>query len=308
MTDLILHQYATSPYAEMVRVALGVKALAWRRVDQPTIMPRPFLTPLTGGYRRIPVMQIGADIYCDTGVILRELDRRFPDPPLTSADVTGAAWSMRNWAERAWFGATVAIVFGARGENVPQEFIKDREALSGRPFDVNALKAAAPLMAGQWRANAELIETQLAAAGPFLFGARVTVADLAAYLNIWFLQAGEPAAFSTLTAGFTHLLAWKERMSAFGHGRPTDLSAAEAFDIAAGSEPEASRPSVGNDAQGFAPGMRVSVMPDDYGRNPVAGEIVFVSPQEVAMRRRADGAGDIVVHFPRAGFWVMPAA
>jgi hypothetical protein len=48
-------------------------------------------------------------------------------------------------------------------------------------------------------------------------------------------------------------------------------------------------------------------MPDDYGRNPVVGEITYASPQEVAVRRQADGAGEVVVHFPRAGFWVTPA-
>ena len=307
MAEIILHQYATSPYAEIVRTALGVKGLSWRRIDQPSIMPRPFLTPITGGYRRIPVMQIGADIYCDTGVILREIDRRFPDPPLTSAHASGAVWAMRNWAERAWFAATVAIVFGARGESVSQDFIKDREQLSGRSFDVNALKAAAPLMAGQWRANADIVESQLAIAGPFLFGPQVTAADLAAYLNIWFLQGGDPGAFARLTAGMPHLLAWKRRMAAFGHGNPVDMSAQAAFDAAALSTPQTPTSSVGDDAQGLAPGMRISVMPDDYGRNPVVGEITYVSPQEVAVRRQADGAGEVVVHFPRAGFWVTPA-
>lgn len=306
MTDLILHQYATSPYAEIVRVALGLKGLAWRRVDQPNIMPRPFLTPLTGGYRRIPVMQIGADIYCDTGLILREIDRRFTAAPLMSANAAGAVWAMRNWAERAWFGATVAIVFGARGDAVPKEFIKDREELSGRPFDVGALKGAAPLMAGQWRANAELIDSQLAAAGPFLFGAHATAADLAAYLNIWFLRGGEPQAFARLTTGFSHLLAWAQRMSAIGHGDPSDMSAEAAFKIAADATPEAPRASIGDDAQGLAPGARVSVMPDDYGRNPVSGEVAYVSPQEIAIRRQAGEAGEVVVHFPRAGFWVTP--
>ncbi len=308
MAEIVLHHYATSPYAEIVRTAFGVKGLSWRRVEQPNIMPRPYLTPLTGGYRRIPVMQIGADIYCDTGVILREIDRRFPDPSLTSAFASGAVWAMRNWAERAWFAATVAIVFGARGESVPQDFIKDREALSGRPFDINALKAAAPLMAGQWRANADIVESQLAAAGQFLFGAHVTAADLAAYLNIWFLQGGDPGAFARLTAGMPHLLAWKQTMAAFGHGSPTDMSAEDAFDISARATPEMPAPSVGHDAQGLTPGMRVSVMPDDYGRNPVVGEIAFVSPQEVAVRRQAEGGGEVIVHFPRAGFWVTPAA
>lgn len=307
MSTPILHHYPASPYAEIVRLALGIKGLPWARVEQPNIMPRPFLTPLTGGYRRIPVLQVGADIYCDTGLILREIDRRYPDPPLTTGAAGGAAWALRNWAERAWFGATVAVVFGARGESVPEAFIKDREELSGRPFDVHALKFAAPMMAGQWRANADLLESQLHGPGPFLFGDRPTAADLAAYLNVWFLRSGEPDAYAKLTRGLARLLAWAERIAAIGHGAPSDMPVEEAFRIAAAALPGAARASIGDDAQGLAPGMTVSVMPDDYGRNPVSGEIVFVSPQEIAIRREAEGAGSVVVHFPRAGFWVMPA-
>ena len=305
MAAVILHQYPTSPYGEIVRTALGIKGLEWSRVDQPNIMPRPFLTPLTGGYRRIPVMQIGADIYCDTGIILRELDRRFPDPPLAPPGAAGAAWALRNWAERAWFGSTVAVVFGARGDSVPAEFVKDREELSGRAFDVQALKHAAPMMADQWRANADLLEAQLANAGPFLFGAAPSVADLAAYLNIFFLRSGDPDAYARLTVGMPALGAWVQRMVGLGHGKPTDMSAEQAFRIAADSTPEPARTSAPGEPQGIAPGSVVSVMPDDYGRNAVAGEVVFVSPQEIAIRRSAEGAGDVVVHFPRAGFWVQ---
>ena len=305
MTQIILHQYPTSPYGEIVRLALGLKGLAWSRAEQSNIMPRPFLAPLTGGYRRIPVLQVGADIYCDTGLILREIDRRFPDPPLAPKGQAGVAWALRNWAERAWFGATVAVVFGARGDLVPQEFIKDREELSGRPFDVAALKGAAPMMADQWRANADLVEKQLAGAGPYLFGDKPGAADLAAYLNIWFLRSGEPDAFARLTASMPALLDWSKRMAALGHGKPTDMTPEAAFKIAADATPESARSSMDGEAQGLKPGMTVSVMPDDYGRNPVTGEIVFVGPQEIAVRRQAEGAGDVVVHFPRAGFWVM---
>ena len=80
--SIILHEYPTSPYAEKIRLALRLKNLAWSRVEIPVIMPRPDLMPLTGGYRRTPVMQIGADIYCDTAIILRELEARFPMPAL----------------------------------------------------------------------------------------------------------------------------------------------------------------------------------------------------------------------------------
>jgi len=305
MSGVILHQYPTSPYGEMVRVALGIKRLAWSRVEQPNIMPRPFLTPLTGGYRRIPVMQIGADIYCDTGLILRELDRRFAAPPLAPKAGAGVGWAMRNWAERAWFGASVAVVFGARADQTPEQFIKDREALTGRPFDTQAMKQAAPLMGDQWRANADLLNTQLAEGGPWVLGAGPTAADLAAYLNIWFLRSGHPSAFARLTSGMSALKNWVLGMDAIGHGAPTDLDAEAAFKVAAASEPEPPRPSQDGEPQAIAPGTAVSVMPDDYGRNPVTGIVTYVSAQEIAIRRQAEGAGDVVVHFPRAGFLVM---
>ena len=80
MTDIILHHYDTSPYAEKVRTGLGLKGLAWASVELPVIMPKPNLTALTGGYRKTPVLQIGADIYCDSQLIMRELERRYPTP------------------------------------------------------------------------------------------------------------------------------------------------------------------------------------------------------------------------------------
>ena len=82
MSGLILHHYAMSPYAEKIRLCLGLKDVAWRSVDTPMVMPKPDHVELTGGYRRVPVLQVGADIYCDTACIARELDRRLPQPPL----------------------------------------------------------------------------------------------------------------------------------------------------------------------------------------------------------------------------------
>src|SRR5205085_714114 len=68
------------PYSEKVRIGLGLKGLAWGSVEIPVIMPKPDLTALTGGYRKTPVLQIGADIYCDSQLIMRELERRHPSP------------------------------------------------------------------------------------------------------------------------------------------------------------------------------------------------------------------------------------
>ena len=176
--EIILHHYDTSPFSEKVRVMLGVKGLSWRSVIQPVIMPKPELVPLTGGYRRIPVLQIGADVYCDSQVILAELEARQARP----AVIKGADWAVNLWADRLFFQVTVAVVFGEMGDAVPAAFVADREKLSGRPFDITAMKAAAPPMKAQWRAEAAWIERGLAS-NDFLGGSTPSLADVAAYMN-----------------------------------------------------------------------------------------------------------------------------
>jgi glutathione S-transferase len=158
VTELILHHYDTSPFSEKPRVMFGLKGVAWRSVIQPVIMPKPHLVPLTGGYRRIPVMQAGADVYCDTKVILAEIERRRPEPKV----IHPGDWDANLAADRPWFQASVVLVFSTLGDAVPREFIADREKLSGRPFDPAAMKAAAPAMRAAWRRHAEQVEQGLA--------------------------------------------------------------------------------------------------------------------------------------------------
>src|SRR5205085_10143246 len=102
-TDLILHHYDFSNYSEKVRLALGYKQLDWRGVIIPAVAPKPKLVPLTGGYRRTPVLQVGADIYCDTRLILAELERRKSEPTLFPAGSRGIANAIAFWAEHQLF-------------------------------------------------------------------------------------------------------------------------------------------------------------------------------------------------------------
>ena len=160
--SIILHEYPSSPFSEKVRLALKLKNLAYARVEQPVIMPKPDLIPLTGGYRRIPVLQIGADVYCDSAIILREIEARYPLHALKLPGHEGLAQIVAGWADSRWFQSSVAVIFGHMGDNVPEAFIKDRELLSGRPFNIPAMKAVAPMMRDQWRARLMLIEERLA--------------------------------------------------------------------------------------------------------------------------------------------------
>ncbi|HSX94662.1 MAG TPA: glutathione S-transferase N-terminal domain-containing protein, partial [Hydrogenophaga sp.] len=82
MHDLILHHYPMSPFAEKARLMLGHKGFVWHSVHIPTVMPKPDVVALTGGYRKTPLLQIGADIYCDTALIADVLEHRAAEPPL----------------------------------------------------------------------------------------------------------------------------------------------------------------------------------------------------------------------------------
>jgi glutathione S-transferase len=306
MTDAstpILHHYPSSPFSEKVRLAFGLKGLAWGSVDIPVILPKPDLTPLTGGYRRTPVLQIGADIYCDTQLILRELDRRFPDRPLVPTAHGGLGWMVSMWADRHFFQTTVPVIFGAIGYNIPEAFKRDREQLSGRPFDVDAMKQIAPAMRDQWRGHAGWVEEQLAVSGtPWLSGTAPGLADIAAHMNFWFLRGAYRPAYDQLMAPFKRTDAWVEAVDGIGHGTATVMDGAAAIAIARDAAPVERRGVDPREAQGLRAGDLVSVMPDDYGRDPVSGTLVYSDTQEIAILRRTEEAGEVVVHFPRVGY------
>lgn len=302
MAGLILHHYDTSPFSEKVRLMFGLKGLAWDSVQAPVIMPKPELTPLTGGYRRIPVLQIGADIYCDTQVILAEIERRAPTPPT----VRGAAWAVNFWADRLFFGVTVPIIFGELGDATSREFIEDREKLSGRPFDIAAMKAAAGVMRPQWRAQAAWIEEGLAQSD-WLDGEAAGLSDIAAYMNLWFLGRNLPTLAYGLLAGLPRTQAWRDRVAAIGHGTRREITGAEALLAAHDAEPAPPPAHDHADPLALAAGTAVVVAADDYGRDAVAGTLVAATPDRVVIARQTPELGKTHIHFPRAGYRVGKA-
>ena len=301
MPDILFHQYDSSPFSEKVRVCLGIKKLAWAAVDQPVIMPKPELVALTGGYRRIPVMQIGADIYCDSQLIVRELERRFPEPTLFPQGDHGLAHANAMWSDRAVFQAAVAIIFGGLGDKVPAAFINDRTALSGRSFDPAAMQAAVPHMEAQLRAHIALLSDQLADGRRFLTGDRAGLVDANGYYNLWFIRSAFPPAAS-LFESIPQVPEWLERVTAIGHGKRSAVRREDALDIARTSEPMEGTVAPRDDK---LEGKRVTVAADDYGRDAVNGVLVGSSEHHVSLSRDDPQAGQVVVHFPRIGFSVQ---
>jgi len=269
-------------------------------------MPRPDLMPMTGGYRRTPVMQIGADIYCDTQCIIRELERRFPAPTLFPEACRGLASATAMWTDKAFFQSSVNLIFGSLADKVPQEFIADREKLRGAKFDIAAMTAAIPQMRDQFRAHLQWIDAQLAYGRSWMCGDQVSLCDINAYMNVWYLRTNLPV-LDQMLAEFPATRDWEARMRAIGHATSTEISTSAALEIAIRASPATTELADPHDPNGRKPGDTVTVMPDDYGKIGVRGKIVALSSQHIAIRRNDPITGEVVVHFPRAGFLVLPA-
>lgn len=307
MTDLILHHYPTSPFSEKVRIAFGLKRLGWKSVTIPNIMPKPDLMPLTGGYRKTPVLQVGADIYCDTQLIMLEIEKHAPASPLLPAGREGEARALAMWIDRNIFWAAVGVVMGGIGDKLPEAFQKDRSEFSGRSFDPAKLKAAAPVALQQTYAQLVLAEEMLRDGRAYLLGAEPTLADCALYNPVWFLKErlGGGKAVAPLDR-LPLLAAWSDRMKAFGNGTPTEMTAADALAVAKSATPAACSVDPA-DPSGLKAGQKIAITPDDTGKVPVTGTLVGLTPDRLSISRMDERAGEIVVHFPRAGFIVTPA-
>jgi len=311
--SIILHHYDSSPFSEKIRLALRLKNLAWASVDVPVIMPKPDVLTLTGGYRRTPFMQIGADIYCDTAAILTEIERRYSVTALDLPGHVGLQRMVAMWADRIWFQCAVGVIFGAIGDAVPDDFKADREALSGRPFNTDAMAAAAPMLREQWFSHLMWIEERLkggqgAGAGTWLISGKPGLIDVHAHMNIWFAKQTVPDFADECLAAAPLTREWFARLEENEGQAPEDLTSAAAIELAKTAAPRLQPANVtGFAAQGLAPGDDVAVAPDDYGQDWVTGKLVHADDQVTILQRLDERAETLHVHFPRAGYLVRPA-
>lgn len=305
MTDLILHHYPTSPFAEKVRLVLGYKNLAWKSVIIPAVSPKPDVLALTGGYRKTPLLQIGSDVYCDTALICDVLEGLAPTPTLYPAHQQGLNRVLAQWADTTLFWAAMAYNLQPKGaaalfEGAPPEVLKafgaDRAAMGAGMTRLRPGDAAVAYQAYLQRL-ASMLEGQ-----PFLLGSAPCLADFSAYHPLWFTATRVPVMADILQATPV-VLAWMERMAAIGHGRMEQYSAIDAIAACAAS----TRASGQNDAEfvdthGIALGSRVTVAAESFGTEATEGILIAATRTRTTLQRSDHRAGQVHVHFPRIGY------
>lgn len=298
---MILHHYDSSPYAEKIRLMFGLTNTHWQSLLSPVQPPRPSLDPLTGGYRRIPVAQVGADIFCDTALIAVELAQATACPALDPATADATAAALMEQAEKEAFFAAIGAVKPLRllgtllqlfGPVGTYRFAKDRTGMlkGGTVRPPQGAKAKAVLDSLLTALESRLTEY------PWVGGSAASVADFATYHPLWLYVSCNRR---PLKAG-PKVEAWYQRVSEIGQGQREEITQELAFAAARDAEPRPLPASV--DDSPVSIGTEVNVAPLDYGVVPITGTLAAVTKERIIVARNDAGFGNLHVHFPRAGY------
>ena len=302
--QLILHHYDTSPFSEKIRAILSFKDVPWTSVEVPSMMPKPDVVALTGGYRRTPILQIGAHIYCDTSLIAEVLERLAPSPAIFPPESAGNARFFAQWADTTLFWTVVAYVFQPEGAahilshlspEEKQRFAVDRASFRGRQPRMSAADATAALLIYLRRLETMLIDDRV-----WLLGYSASIADFSIYHCLWFVRRAGP--LGTVIDDFPNVAGWYQRMRALVQPAHADMTSEAALRHASDEEPQELESDFYTDTHGIALGEQVTITPMDTGCDPVQGELVIAMRDELAVRRFDDRVGELIVHFPRIGF------
>lgn len=307
MSGIILYHYPESPFSEKIRLLLGYKQASYQTVKVPIIQPKPDLTALAGGYRKTPVMQIGADVYCDTALMARVIDRLYPENSVYPVSLEAASGGLAHWTDTFLFKVAVAVAFQPRAlgstplfadEKAAAAFMADRAEFTRGSTELGMdLKVALPYFV----MHLKRLDQQLACAA-YLFGEAPTIADFSTYHLCWFVHNNE--AIRDTFAPFTHVIAWMKSMAEIGHGQPVEIAGAEALAVARDMTPQPIAKMAVLQTDDLQVGDLVDITPIDYGLFPVRGALQLASLEELVLLREDPQVGQVAVHFPRLGFKV----
>ncbi|KAI0368075.1 hypothetical protein BV20DRAFT_999229 [Pilatotrama ljubarskyi] len=324
---VVLYHYDASPFATKVKNLLAVKRIPHLRVEVSMTLPRPDLADRLGvTYRRIPILAIGKDVYCDSSLIATVLERRFPP-----SEGYGTLFPARKGGGKADTGMIKALsmtyadraLFPLAAENLPYnkfapEFVNDRSAWLGKKIDPDAMAANQPVVKSWLVSHLALLEEQLADGREWLMDTETpSLADISVHFSWAWMQQFRSLRDLFDRAKFPASTAWITRTSEYiakvGSQQKTvldNISGAQAAEIIHASVSEDPR-TVGFDETeaarlGIKQHQYVSVTPSDNGKIPTVGKLVSLSREEVAIETQGNSGKPVYCHFPRLNFVIKP--
>mmetsp|Transcript_10954 Transcript_10954/g.12518 ORF Transcript_10954/g.12518 Transcript_10954/m.12518 type:complete len:317 (+) Transcript_10954:93-1043(+) len=307
--ELILHHYSQSPFSEKIRILLGIKNLKWRSLEVPMVNKGRITSIWTGGYRRIPVLQIGAEFFCDTELIAKELERRFPTSSFNATQLSTIGGEFFN---RTLFNCITVGMFSSKPtssmlEDIDLgEFFQDRMQLIGDAANNQKVKGKNwRTVKNQLLSHLNTCEDLLGDGRKFLTGNEPSLLDASAYAQFWFMKRLGIEEIN----GFVQIGDYIERMASFGHGRSSPISIADARSVA-------KMATLQSDGLEYIPrsihvprNETVGVRPEEFGDFDVMGILKGSTFTKLVLERNDSDLGrSVLVHFPHRGYYVRMAS
>ena len=306
MSEPILHHYWQSPFAHKIRLVLGLTDFSWRSVEIPRIPPKPLLIPLTAGYRRTPVLQCGADVFCDTQNIVKAIGDLTDDHRLIPESERGKILTFTDWIDGTVFNLAARVILTSAMGTAPPEFIQDRAGLYfGSNWTPNGLKGELPGVILQLSAHLKSIDQGLSGSGGFMTEV-LSYADISIAYIAWFIR-GRWEHGPIFLKQFPNIERIEQEINEQTTECYDNLTAEAALAIAHDS---ISRSPNGVQSQigcFMHEGMRVSIKPQADTSDPsVVGQLRYLDDIRVSIDHNAPEVGDVVVHLPIAGYQIQP--
>ena len=254
------------------------------------------------GYRRIPVLQIGAHFYCDSTLAFNVL-AEVSDRLTWAGGLSATEELLRQDAEEQIFFAVIAAAsptsvlrFLAQDLGLfgMFRFLKDRARMMK---DSTLEKISQPVATRLIKDFLEQLNSLLRLE-QFLSGAHVGYLDLCCYHPLWMaslISREARSAFPPLVR------AWMQRIAALGHGRSMLVSQHQIHDMVIG---DGFQDLIGEVTGPFRPGSLVSVRPTDYARDSTVGHLVVMDEHQCVIKRNLQSGAVVFLHFPIIGFEV----
>ncbi len=303
MPSLILHHYPLSPFSEKVRAILAYAGVDWQSVIVREMPPRPLMDTLTGGYARVPVAQIGADIFCDSNMIAAEIAALSGKVELDINRVDKQVQDFVAEVEGQIFFACVLSggsaqlrkkVRASMGWWDIARFAVDRINLGHKAtVKVPGLFSASTVV----REHLQRVEAMLEQ--DFLFGNQPNIGDFAAYHSLWFIRdVGE----KPYMVKYPKVMAWMDRIKAFNNNnKMEEISAQQSIAVAKNAQPASVHKNEQSDKS--APlNKQVAIAPSDYRLVFSSGVLKAQMPNRWIIERETSETGTVHVHFPRNNY------
>lgn len=334
-SPIILFTYPESVIGRRMDWYLTLRGIPYVHCTVDNKMPRPVLARLNVQYRRIPVLAIGRDIYCDSRVQMDTLEKLWTDSPRLGADPQNEKERFQRGVEKLMetfafdgglFWRTASLIPPDTTLVHDPKWLDDREEMTGRRFTAEGQKAGLTDGLASTRMHLQLVEECLLGDGrAFIAGEKPGLGDVhLGWAFDWMLRPKERIgmrhAYPDLLneRKYPRVFAWIERINkAVEEARErsgplkvlNDKDVVKTIEESGYYEP-AHLAFDNEDPTGLKEGQETDIYPTDMASGFVhrdRGKLIGLTVNSVTVQTKTMDGVEVRIHYPRQNIKVAKA-